>query len=331
MSVVSGKHLGRDRDAHAARREALQNFDLAGAYAASTLLALIALADARRHAPRQPRREAAMISAENVTKRYGDFAALDDVSSRSSAGSLTALLGPSGSGKSTLLRMIAGLEVPDCGHASISRRGRHRRRPAGSRRRVRLPALRRVQAHDRARQRRVRPDDPQAAQGRDRLARRRAARGGRPRRLRRRATRPSSPAASASAWPSPARSQSSPRSCCSTSRSARSTPRSATSCAPGSAGSTTRSTSRGSSSPTTRRRRSRSPTRSSSCARGEVEQIGPPARPLRAPGHAFVMGFIGPVDEDRRRAGPAARHRHPGRGDADLPRGARDADRAPGL
>ena len=56
-----------------------------------------------------------MISAANVTKRYGEFHALDDVSVEIEPGSLTALLGPSGSGKSTLLRVIAGLEVPDAG------------------------------------------------------------------------------------------------------------------------------------------------------------------------------------------------------------------------
>ena len=52
------------------------------------------------------------ISVRNVTKRFGDFVALDDVSVEVAGGSLTALLGPSGSGKSTLLRIIAGLERP---------------------------------------------------------------------------------------------------------------------------------------------------------------------------------------------------------------------------
>jgi sulfate transport system ATP-binding protein len=60
------------------------------------------------------------ISVNNVSKHFGDFAALDDVSVSVEAGSLTALLGPSGSGKSTLLRVIAGLERPDSGTVSIS-------------------------------------------------------------------------------------------------------------------------------------------------------------------------------------------------------------------
>jgi sulfate/thiosulfate transport system ATP-binding protein len=55
-----------------------------------------------------------------VTKRFGTFTALDDVSLVVEAGSLTALLGPSGSGKSTLLRVIAGLEQPDTGEIVIS-------------------------------------------------------------------------------------------------------------------------------------------------------------------------------------------------------------------
>ena len=60
------------------------------------------------------------ISASQVSKKFGDFVALDDVSVEAPTGSLTALLGPSGSGKSTLLRVIAGLESPDSGQIFIS-------------------------------------------------------------------------------------------------------------------------------------------------------------------------------------------------------------------
>jgi sulfate/thiosulfate transport system ATP-binding protein len=59
------------------------------------------------------------IAVRSVTKRFGDFAALDKVSVAVAGGSLTALLGPSGSGKSTLLRVIAGLEQPDEGDVLI--------------------------------------------------------------------------------------------------------------------------------------------------------------------------------------------------------------------
>src|SRR5436309_2253553 len=62
------------------------------------------------------------IDVNAVSKRFGDFAALDEVTLEVPAGSLTALLGPSGSGKSTLLRIIAGLEAPDSGAIQIDGR-----------------------------------------------------------------------------------------------------------------------------------------------------------------------------------------------------------------
>ena len=59
------------------------------------------------------------IEVRNVSKRFGDFVALDDVSVSIPTGQLTALLGPSGGGKSTLLRIIAGLENADGGTIEI--------------------------------------------------------------------------------------------------------------------------------------------------------------------------------------------------------------------
>jgi spermidine/putrescine transport system ATP-binding protein len=60
------------------------------------------------------------ITIQNVTKRYGDFRALDDVSLTIPAGGFTVLLGPSGSGKTTLLSILGGFTVPDKGSVRIN-------------------------------------------------------------------------------------------------------------------------------------------------------------------------------------------------------------------
>jgi sulfate transport system ATP-binding protein len=59
------------------------------------------------------------IAIQNVSKRFGTFQALDNVTLDVPAGALCALLGPSGSGKTTLLRILAGLEAPDAGRVIV--------------------------------------------------------------------------------------------------------------------------------------------------------------------------------------------------------------------
>ena len=59
------------------------------------------------------------IEVKNIVKKFGAFAALDDVDLKVGKGELLALLGPSGSGKTTLLRIIAGLDWPDVGEVRI--------------------------------------------------------------------------------------------------------------------------------------------------------------------------------------------------------------------
>ena len=57
----------------------------------------------------------ALLEIRNVSRRFGDFTAVDNVSLSVEAGEFFTLLGPSGCGKTTLLRMIAGFDLPDSG------------------------------------------------------------------------------------------------------------------------------------------------------------------------------------------------------------------------
>jgi spermidine/putrescine transport system ATP-binding protein len=61
-----------------------------------------------------------MIAIENVTKRFGSFTAVDNVSLHVRAGEFLTLLGPSGCGKTTLLRMLSGFETPTEGVIRIA-------------------------------------------------------------------------------------------------------------------------------------------------------------------------------------------------------------------
>jgi sulfate/thiosulfate transport system ATP-binding protein len=70
------------------------------------------------------------IEIRNVSKNFGDFAVLRNISLHVQEGELVALLGPSGSGKTTLLRIIAGLEQPDSGQIVLNHADATRQSPA---------------------------------------------------------------------------------------------------------------------------------------------------------------------------------------------------------
>jgi ABC-2 type transport system ATP-binding protein len=63
-----------------------------------------------------------MISVENVTKRYGEKVAVDDLSFQVKPGIVTGFLGPNGAGKSTTMRLILGLDAPTAGSVTIDDR-----------------------------------------------------------------------------------------------------------------------------------------------------------------------------------------------------------------
>ncbi|MGR6429759.1 ABC transporter ATP-binding protein [Rhizobium sp. PAMB 3174] len=62
----------------------------------------------------------ASVEVKNLSRSFGIYKALDDISVRFEDGGFYALLGPSGSGKTTLLRMIAGFDYPDTGHIEMN-------------------------------------------------------------------------------------------------------------------------------------------------------------------------------------------------------------------
>jgi len=61
-----------------------------------------------------------LLEIQGVSRRFGDFAAVDDVSLAVESGEFFTLLGPSGCGKTTLLRMIAGFDLPDAGRILLN-------------------------------------------------------------------------------------------------------------------------------------------------------------------------------------------------------------------
>ena len=60
-----------------------------------------------------------MIQIENLTKRYGSFTAVDDITFTARPGRVTGFLGPNGAGKSTAMRMMVGLTSPTAGTARV--------------------------------------------------------------------------------------------------------------------------------------------------------------------------------------------------------------------
>ena len=61
----------------------------------------------------------ARVEVRNLTKRFGGFTAVDDLSFNVEPGRITGFLGPNGAGKTTTLRMVAGLEQPTSGRVRI--------------------------------------------------------------------------------------------------------------------------------------------------------------------------------------------------------------------
>ena len=87
-----------------------------------------------RPLPAAPPRVQAALTATNLTKRYGDVVAVDDLTFALHHGSITGFLGPNGAGKTTTLRLVLGLAEPTAGTALVF--GRPYRELEGPSRRV---------------------------------------------------------------------------------------------------------------------------------------------------------------------------------------------------
>ena len=78
------------------------------------------IADSNTNAGQDRTPERPFVRFEAVTKRFGAFTAVDQLTLNIYEGEFFALLGPSGCGKSTLLRMLAGFETPDAGRVLLA-------------------------------------------------------------------------------------------------------------------------------------------------------------------------------------------------------------------
>ena len=173
VSVVSGHIRGLTTTLPLHVEVLYNDYDFVGAFAAASLLASLGLVTLVlktglewRHAGElsanrttlTPTASPLSLEISGVSKSFGRFPALNDVSLQARDKEFLALLGPSGSGKTTLLRVLAGLERPDAGEVRfdgedfLSIPVRRRKRGHG------VPALRALPPHDRGPEHRLRPD-----------------------------------------------------------------------------------------------------------------------------------------------------------------------------